>query len=461
MSEKLNTWFIATQFRLRQAFYMCLATRLNKIIAYLLVYGGVVARKFGKRSLGLKLILKGRRAADIVRANKIIGEIAHQNIGIKTEFDELLENGVVESIDGCETRILILKLPTLSETKVIEKGALIIKFSETFIPIYFFLNVKLLTKYFRVILEPSWVGYSIENILAWTALSPEKVVVLASYKSDFDLLSSINTNLIPITLGSADWVDTSIFDKIPSTEKIYDAIYVANFDPIKRVDRYRRAIWRISRKRPGYKAVLVCAEKTGSAKREVLATLESYGSDGGESFEYIPGLDQASLNVMFSKSKVNVLVSLREGQNKGLAEGLFCGTPALLIEENVGGNHIHINEMTGRVVPDAELENTLEWFADHYTEFAPDEWAISHISPKVSTNTLSQMLKKIELSEGRQWTGGLFVKVNRPELAYLEPRFDWLLDKREELLTVFTKGEDEKNVIKFLKQLVNVDPTRA
>jgi len=452
MKVKFRTWLIAVKFQLRQIVYMWVVTRLDKVIANIFVYSGIVLRKFGRRQAGLKLILKWLRSADIAQANKIIREVAHNSGGGETEFDALLESGVDASMVRCEDRILILKLPVLSETEVIEKGALIIKFSETFIPIYLCLNVKLLAKYFRVILEPSWVGYSIENILAWSALNPEKVVVLSSYKSDFDLLSSIGTNLVPTTLGSADWVDTSTFDKISNVEKVYDAIYVANCDPIKRVDRYMRAVRRISRKRPGYKAVLVCAENTGSAKHEVHAVLNSYGTMDG-AFEYIPGLDQASLNVMFSKSKVNVLVSLREGQNKGLAEGLFCGTPALLIEENVGGNHVHINEMTGRVVPDAELETTLEWFADHYAEFSPDEWANSNISPEVSTKRLSEVLKKIEVSKGGLWNKDLFIKVNRPELAYLEPKFDWLLDKRKELLAVFTKGENEKNVIVFLKQL--------
>ncbi len=452
MKVKFRTWFIAVKFQLRQIVYMWVVTRLDKVIANIFVYSGIVLRKFGQRQAGLKLILKGRRSANITRANKIIQEVAYNRIEAKTEFDALLESGPVTSIGRCEDRILILKLPVLSEMEVVEKGALIIKFSETFIPIYLCLNVKLLAKYFRVVLEPSWVGYSIANILAWTALSPEKIVVLSSYKSDFDLLSGIDTNLVPTTLGSADWVDTSTFDKISNVEKVYDAIYVANCDPIKRVDRYIRAVRRISRKRPGYKAVLVCAENTGSAKHEVHAVLNSYGTMDG-AFEYIPGLDQASLNVMFSQSKVNVLVSLREGQNKGLAEGLFCGTPALLIEENVGGNHVHINEMTGRVVPDVELEKTLEWFADHYTEFSPAEWANANISPDVSTKRLSQILKKIEASEGSPWSKDLFIKVNRPELAYLEPRFDWLLDKRKELLAVFTKGESERNMIVFLKQL--------
>ena len=158
MTTKFNIWIFASKFQLHQIAKMWLNTYLNKPFAYLLVYSGIVLRNFGERRLGLKLILKGRRVADVGLATKIIGSIIHQSAEGKTEFDELLENGYVRPIDGCSGRILILKLPVLSETNVIEKGAIIIKFSETFIPVYLFLNVRLLAKYFRVILEPSWVG---------------------------------------------------------------------------------------------------------------------------------------------------------------------------------------------------------------------------------------------------------------------------------------------------------------
>ena len=234
-------------------------------------------------------------------------------------------------------------------------------------------------------------------------------------------------------------------------EKYYDVIYVANFNPIKRVDRYIRAIDRISNKRPDYKAALVCAAKTGSVKREVLATLES--AKNRAAIDYIGGVDQAGLNVLFNKSKVNVLVSLREGANKGLAEGLFSSTPALIIKENAGGNHLHINEMTGKIVSDSELEKNLIWFADHYDEYESQEWSLKHISPSVSIKALSEKIKNIELSDGGQWTKDLFAKVNSPELAYLNSSNSWLLSEREELLARFSRGGEVSNVSNFVERL--------
>lgn len=448
--DKYYSCLIAARFRLRQAIIMCLHTSFKGVLSKGLVYTGVFFRVLGLKSKGLELLFKGRRVNNVTRANSIIRKLVQQSVDANSEICRLLSSGTEHPVEHYNGRTLILKLPVLIDSKIVERGAIIVKFTETFDPIYRLLNVSLLSKYFRIILEPSSVGYSLPEILSWTTLAPEKVIVLSPYRDDFEFLSNVTTNLIPLTLGPADWVDTSIFYKLPDVEKIYDVIYLASFNPIKRIDRYIRAIVRIKRKRPNYRAALVCAGH-GDAKREVLATMEC--AKNRMSVDLLDGMDQPSLNVMFNKSKVNILVSLREGANKGLAEGFFSGTPAILIKESAAGNHVHINDQTGRVVPDSNLESALTWFADHDKEFSPHEWAMSHISPTVSAHLLSENLKELEISEGQQWTRDLFTKVNRPELDYLDSENSWLLSKRAELLSEFSNGADEKSIITFLEQL--------
>lgn len=443
-------WVIALRFRLRQAALLWLHTIFKKPIANAYIFTGVFMRVLGIKSAGLKLILKGRRVSNVAWANSIIGNIVYRGTDTNSEMFELLGDAPDDPIEGFADWLLILKLPVLVDSKLVEKGAIIFKFSEMFAPAFLLLNVRLLSRYFRIILEPSSVGYSLPEILIWETLNPEKVIVLSPYQDDFQFLSTITNYLVPMTLGPADWVDTTRFHKVSGKNKIYDAIYVANFNPIKRVERFIQAIVRVSRVRPDYNAAIVFADH-GAAKKEVLEILE-YAKKYA-SIEVFNNLEQDSINGLFNESKVNILVSLREGSNKGLAEGLFSGTPALLIKENVGGNHLHINKMTGRVIPDAELEKTLIWFADHHDEFAPQEWAMKHIAPPVSANILSKKIKSIELLEGRQWTKELFAKVNRPELGYLDSESTWLLSKRAELLNRFSRGADEKNVITFLEML--------
>jgi hypothetical protein len=146
-------------------------------------------------------------------------------------------------------------------------------------------------------------------------------------------------------------------------------------------------------------------------------------------------------------------VSLREGANKCLAEGLFAGTPALLIDECACGNHRHITHETGRSVPDRELEDALVGFADHDEAFRPSEWAEKHISPIASTRELSRVVRELELAQSFQWTTDLIPKMNQPELAYVNPSDEWLLPWRVALLAAFGKSGSSARAQEFLRSL--------
>lgn len=450
MHCSLISQFIVMRFRLRQYFMKLLHSNLKAPLAHTLVYVGILLRIIGSKKFGLNMILMGRRIGNVSVATTIIRSMVYSNDKDKCELNKLLPRRIDKQISKYATRILILKLPRLAKEKISEKGVIIFKFTETFIPLYLALDVHLLTKYFRIVLEPSWAGYSIVDILIWSQVSHEKVVVLTPDAGDYEFLTELSSNLIPDNLGAADWVNPEKFYKIKDEVKLYDAIYIANYNPAKRVDRFIRAIVRINRKNKNFKAVLVCAGH-GYTGREIMATLNC--AKNKANISYFEGKSQSELNLLLNQSKVNVLLSLKEGANKVLTEGLFSGTAALLLKENVGVKRSSINSHTGKIVHDTELEDTLIWFSQHYDEFSPDEWAISHISPAVSTQNLSTKLREIELSEGRQWRTDLFTKVNQPELAYLDSELNLLLTKRAELLENFRKGANDNNIIKFIESL--------
>ncbi|MDH5729474.1 MAG: glycosyltransferase, partial [Gammaproteobacteria bacterium] len=370
-NKKSCSRFAVFLFQCKQTGKMWLHTRLKKPTASMLVWIGIIFRAFGSKTRGLDFVLKGRRVAEVKSAHSVIRKIIHNDKAVE-EFAPLSPKKPKRSIEIYQKRILILKIPTIKDNEVVEKGALIIKFTEVFIPLFNALNLRQLTKYFRVILEPSWVGYALPEILLWSSIGKEKVIVFSPYADDFNLLSACASNLTPITIGPADWVDTSKFYVMPEQEKVYDSIYMANFNPIKRVERYIRAVHRISKKQPNYKAALILAGH-GQAKEDVLATLDCYNQNSA--IDVFQSLPATSINEIFNKSKVNILVSLREGANKGLAEGFFANTPALLMRESAGGNYLHINEKSGRIYDDADLEEGLLWFSQHYADFSAREWA--------------------------------------------------------------------------------------
>ena len=444
----LTVW----RFRVRQAFAWYSHTVLSKPVGMLFAWAGIILVRAGNTRLGLGWVLKGRRIAEVVAADSFLRRFIETRPDAGEVFLSMIPASAKSGVDKNTGRFLILKTPRLDGKRVVEKGAIVIKFTETFTPFFCSVDARRLARYFRIILEPSWVGYSLPAILLWTKLAPEKVIVMAPYGPDFRLLERLDSNLVPVTLGPADWVSPENFHKLPDLEKKYDCIYIANYKATKRVDRYVRAVVRVSRRRPGFRAALFCV---GVGKSfygpRVRATIEWARANGN--LDFLAGVKQPQLNAFLNQSKVNVLASLREGANKGLAEGLFAGTPALLIRESACGNHLHINEHTGKVVPDRELEAALEWFADHHEQFSPGDWALKNIAPDVSARRLSEILKTLDVSEGYEWTSDLFVKVNRPEMHYLDSSIEWLKHHRPELLKAFEAGADETGVQVFLTAL--------
>jgi len=450
MSLSFKCWFAVILFQLRQLLMKQLYTNLRKPIAIFLVAIGLALRLLGAKEAGLKLILRGRRVADVSIANRYIKKVVLRNNENDSELVRLLEIDTMHPLGFYEGRILILKIPSIKGVEVLEKGVIIFKFSETFIRMYISLDVRLLSKYFHLVLEPSSAGYSAAEILVWTELSPNKLVVFSPDDDDYQFLSGLSGNLIPIKLGAADWVNPANFYKVDQIEKKFDSLYIANFNSIKRVDRYIRAIINVSKIKSDFRAALVCAI-VGDSRQEIMAMLS--WAKGKANITFFDGMPQPELNKLLNQSKVNILLSLKEGANKGLSEGLFSGTPAILLNENVGVKRANINDQTGKIVPDSELEETLIWFSDHHHEFKPHLWAKKHISPNASIQVLEDMIEGIESQEGRAWSSGLFAKVNQPELAYLHSDNDWMLSKRAELLDVFTKDASEDRIVGFLENL--------
>ncbi len=448
MIERLGKWYLVKKFEVRQEILKNIHFRFQEPIASLMALWGSAQIKMGKYNSGLGLVLKSRRIASTKKTNKIASYLILREVKEANQFHQLLPTSDSSEIEKILSRILILKMPKTDNKGVSEKGAVVIKFSETFSVFFNLIDVKNFSKYFNIVLEPSWVGYALPEILIWSCLSPTKVFIMAPYKDDFEFLSNLKLNLIPLTLGPSDWVNPDIFYKIPNNKKIYDAIYVANYNPVKRVERYILAVANARKTNPNFKGALVCAGH-GSAKTEINEILKNYSADADIAF--FGSMNQAELNLKFNQSKVNVLISLKEGSNKGLAEGLFSGTPGLLISENAGGNHAHINEFTGRIVPDAELEQALNWFSDHSEEYNPDVWVRRNMSPVISTQKLSALLEDVEINEGREWTNNLLVKTNTPELTYVDPKNNWLLKERRDLLHIFSKDNVSDDIDNYFK----------
>jgi glycosyltransferase involved in cell wall biosynthesis len=321
----------------------------------------------------------------------------------------------VDAAPGWQRRCIVLRMPA-GETAAARPGVLLIKFSRTFGAAAAMLNTRELRRQYYVVLEPDWAGYCLPEILAWCGTG-RPVIVQSSAASDREFLSEFCEELVPVEFGASDWVDHRIFCPL-NCEKRYDSVYVANLSRGKRLHAYLRAIATIVKDEPAYRGALVCSDWGGS--QGTLEALIKFYEVGGhvDIYHQVP---QFRLNEILNLSKVNVLMSLKEGSNKSLFEAMFAGTPVMALRENTSINQSYVNYRTGRLVPEQEVVEALKHFRYSWQEYDPRAWAMANISPQVTTQKLETLLRQLSPDGQAESGGGLLVKVNSPEATYWDP----------------------------------------
>lgn len=318
--------------------------------------------------------------------------------------------------DEAVGRSIVVRLPNITDSgQINSKGVLIVTFTKTFTYYLNHIDVRALSEYFHIVLEPSWAGYSDPDILLWAHLSAGVVVVQASEPKDRIFLSLASGKLFPVSFGASDWVDYRAFFPL-SLQKKYDSVYVANTSPLKRVHRYFEAVHNIKKKGlKGYKGVLVCAA-WGGKKKEIEDLAKLYGVDKDIDLRF--SLKKEEVNVLLNESKVNILLSFKEGSNRSLFESMFSGTPVIALYENIGVNKAYINESTGMLINDWQLEDALIAMCSRWHLYTSRDWAMKHISPDVTTIKLRQVLRALSDSPDPE-EQEFWVKTNNPEVNYM------------------------------------------
>ena len=290
-----------------------------------------------------------------------------------------------------------------------EKGVIIVMFSAGFNAFFRHYDVAALAKDYHLVLEPEWAGYCKSEILSYARIGTSPVVIECPEWLDFKFVTELGSNLTPVEYGCGSWVDFNVFHPIPGTVKKYDCVMVCDWFNYKRHYALFRAMARV--REHGLRAALASTAK-GDVEN-LLNVARYYGVQDNITFLQT-NLPPDQVNVLYNESKVNLLLSYKEGANKTLFEGMFAGTPAVLIKNNVGVNKTYVNDETGRLIDERDLAATLVMFAREYERFSPRRWAMEHISCEKTTQKLNATMRTIALRQGEEWTEDLRVKVNDP-----------------------------------------------
>jgi glycosyltransferase involved in cell wall biosynthesis len=296
-----------------------------------------------------------------------------------------------------------------------EKGVLVLEYSQKFDLFIALFDLNRIMKDYYVVLEPCWAGYCDPSILMFVS-SLNEVIVQCPEKNDLDFISGLRRNLIPIGLGSSDWIDSELF--APRQEKPlkeYDLVMVANWAKHKNHRQLFKALCQV-RHRP-LSLLLIGVDWGGRTDKDIVSEMNEYDLSYVklEIKKNIPAREVADC---LEKSKVFLLLSEKEGSNRAIVEALFADVPAILYEKFIGGARGKINEQTGVLSSFQDLHSKIDYMLEGYRRFTPRAWALEHTGSKNATRKLNSLLKTIAESKGEEWTADIVEKVNNPNFSY-------------------------------------------
>lgn len=311
-----------------------------------------------------------------------------------------------------------------------EKGVLLLKYSYYFPLLPKFFNLNDVAKRYFIVLEPSWAGFFDKGILIYSELDDD-VFVMTYEDRDKQFLEALNTNIKPVDIGPSWWVDHRMFKPVEGVERDIDVIMVAAWAAYKRHREFFIALAKLRKQGIKYNVVLA---GYGAELGYIQAQAEKIGvADQITYYTKIPPQEVAKL---VNRSKVNVLWSRFEGNNRAIIEGMFCDTPCILRKgHNYGQHYDYINSKTGMFAAENELASALQHMVENYDKYSPREYVMNHRSCIKATEILSEAIKQTSLNMGLRWSEDLHVKVNAldgmtyfedGEMEYFKDDYDYL-----------------------------------
>jgi hypothetical protein len=383
---------------------------ISEVIYSALLPIGVVLNTLGKKTASFKLVSQVHRSSRLPFLRSL--SIPTIKKTMSAHYTPRHPNFTLDQFKNyLGKRVLCIKPHISSE----EKGVLLIKYSESMPLLPYYCDMERLLKDYTLVYEPSWSGYCTTDIVHFTSYA-ENIFMLAKQRDDYNFLKEIDSNILPLPMGPCDWVNPKIAEPYLNSEKEFDIVLNSNWGAPKRHHVLFKALSEMSNK---LRVALIGFDWGERTREDVLSLARYYNvEDQLTIFEKISFEEVMKIN---SKSKVALLLSLKEGSNRAIAEGLFCDTPAIVLKNHVGGIVENINEKTGRLVSESNLAIEIEDMLNDLSKYQPRTWALNNISCFASTEKLKDALKAEAVKQGRAWTQDIVVRTNSPELRYYDP----------------------------------------
>lgn len=305
-------------------------------------------------------------------------------------------------------RLLVLKAPEANR----EKGVLLVMFSEMIRALTSATNLPRLLQDYTLVFEPSWSGYCHPDLLQFIPFD-KPIFVLAAEANDFAFLQRLGSNLIPVDLGPCDWVDPRVAEPYLSATKEFDIVMNSNWASWKRHYVLFRMLAKARHQR--FTAVLIGGPWGGKVEADIKNLAHFFGV--ADRVVLMERLSYEKVMDVTCRSKVSVLLSLKEGSNRAIAESIFCDVPVVVLSNHVGGIKKNVVPETGLLTEERHLESAISTLLDGNVR--PRRWGLQNISCFTSSTKLNSVLRQHALQRGEPWTRDIAGRSNSPESKYI------------------------------------------
>jgi glycosyltransferase involved in cell wall biosynthesis len=291
-------------------------------------------------------------------------------------------------------RAAILK-PCIGER---EKGVVFISYEAEWLRLWRHCDVRDFARRYTLVVAPSCSPHHLINY-AFPAAYPDRIFSLISNRKDLEIIPRVSPNYVAVPLYASCWVNPNVFQPLPKDQRDIDLIMVANFGKVKR----HYVLFKALRRMPSRLRVLLVGQDQDSRTADTIrAEARCFGVE--KRFEILSNATYPEVVRALCRAKTSVVLSRREGSCLVVAESLFAGTPAALLEDAEIGSRAFINPATGRFLRHANLAAQLVEFIEAAPKYSPRGWAEANISCFHSTRVLNDVIKRHQLQAGQDWT---------------------------------------------------------
>ena len=269
-----------------------------------------------------------------------------------------------------EGMAIVLKSPSRSE-----KGVILVAYNYAFPTFALIFDLPKIMQKYHIVLEPSTARYLMPEILMFKSFK-EKVFMETGEPRDAEFLERFVSNAHSVPIAANWWIDSRIFKENSHEPKVYDLIMVSSWLKLKRHELLFKSLKRLKDRGRLLRCALV-GYPIDMTKKDILELAKKYEVENLiEIFEWISQKDIAQL---YQRSKLNLLLSKREGFNRSVIEGMYCNVPCLIRKNfNFGHKYDYINERTGGYFVDAQLDVAIEKALDNLDKFESKNWVTNN-----------------------------------------------------------------------------------